>query len=137
MAIDALGQPPDQPLGALLQRAAGQVAGRYVGRVVAEIDGSVVATPEQRHALARITREATSNAMRHGGAGRVELHLARDGGRWRLVLRDDGHGFDVDGARAASTGYGLTTMRERALALPGTFEIRSTAGRGATVEVTW
>lgn len=136
-AIDALGQAPDQPLGDLLQRAARQVAGRYAGRVVVDIDDSVLATPEQRHALARITREATSNAMRHGGAERVELQLARDGQRRRLVLRDDGHGFDLDEARATGTGYGLTTMHERALALPGTFEVRSSEGRGTTVEVTW
>ncbi|QNN53138.1 sensor histidine kinase [Nocardioides mesophilus] len=135
-AVDALGRSPDEPLGLVLHRAARQVAERYGGRVVVDLDDSVDADAEQRHALVRITREAVSNALRHGRADCVVVRLARDPSGRRLVVEDDGQGFDT-GASTSSTGYGLTSMGERAAGLPGAFELRSVPGKGTTVVVTW
>jgi signal transduction histidine kinase len=135
-AVDALGRRGDEPLSEMLSRAARQVADRYGARLDIDLDPSVTADTEQRHALLRITREAVSNAIRHGGAGRVCLRLRRDAEGSRLLVEDDGTGFDVDEA-SRSTGFGLTSMRERAAALPGSFEIRSGPQGGTTVGVTW
>ena len=135
-AIDALGHSPDEPLGFVLHRAARHVAERYGGRVFVDVDDSVDAEPEQRHALVRITREAVSNAIRHGSAGSIRIRLGRDERGRRLVVQDDGRGFDPAGVTSGA-GYGLTSMRERALALPGAFEITSRPGEGTTVGVTW
>jgi signal transduction histidine kinase len=135
-AVDALGRSPAEPLGFVLHRAARQVADRYGGAVLVDLDGSVEVGHSQRHALVRITREAVSNALRHGRAGAVCIRLTRDADRCRLVVEDDGRGFDPVTARF-STGYGLTSMRERATALPGMFDISSVAGRGTAVTVTW
>ena len=135
-AVDALGRSPDEPLGFVLHRAARQVAERYGGRVVVDLDDSVDADPDQRHALVRITREAVSNAIRHGSAGSIRIRLVRDQDRRRLVVEDDGRGFDV-AAVSGGTGFGLTSMRERALGLPGGFDLSSVPGRGTTVGVTW
>lgn len=135
-AVDALGRSPDEPLGYVLHRAARQVADRYGARVVVELDDAVDADEAQRHALVRITREAVSNAIRHGRADSVRIRLARDSGTRRLVVGDDGRGFD-DETAAGGTGYGLTSMRERATALPGRFTLTSSPGGGTTVEVTW
>jgi signal transduction histidine kinase len=66
----------------------------------------------------------------------VRLRLVRDGQGHRLLVEDDGKGFDVE-ATTRGPGYGLTSMRERALALPGTFDIRSVPEQGTTVGVTW
>jgi signal transduction histidine kinase len=134
-AIDALGRGSDEPLGFVLHRAAQQVAERYDGHVVVDLDDSVEVDASQRHALVRITREAISNALRHGKAQTVFVRLLRDQGRHRLVVQDDGAGF-APGAASGSPGYGLTSMRERALGLPGSFELDSSPG-GTTVAVTW
>jgi signal transduction histidine kinase len=136
-AIDALGHTSAEPLGVVLARAAGQVADRYGGHVAAELDHSVTADDEQRHALVRITREAVSNALRHGRAGRVELAVLRDAHARRLVVRDDGTGFDVAATAGRTAGYGMVSMRERARALPGTLTIDSAPGRGTEVGVEW
>lgn len=134
-AIDALGRDTRDPLGVVLHRAAHQVEQRYGGTVVVDLDESMDVDDDQQHALVRITREAVSNAIRHGDAGSTSIRLVRvDGGR-QLVISDDGRGFDPQ-ARAAS-GYGLVSMRERATALPGSFEVRSAPGTGTTVLVTW
>ncbi len=135
-AVDALGHDTREPLGYTLHRSARDVAERHGGRVVVDLDDSVRADQHQRHALARITREAVGNALRHGNPGcvRVTLQATPDGGR--LVVVDDGHGFDV-GSAPGACGYGLTSMQQRALALPGTFALESEPGGGTTVEVTW
>lgn len=136
-AVDALGRNPDEPLGFVLHRAARQVAERYDARVDVDLDDSVTADHEQRHALVRITREAVSNAIRHGAAERVCLTVVRDQDRRLLVVSDDGRGFDVVAVSGAATGYGLTSMEERARALLGSFRIESAPGSGTTVAVTW
>ncbi|MEW1954392.1 ATP-binding protein [Terrabacter sp. NPDC080008] len=136
-AIDALGRSTDEPLGFMLHRAARQVADRYHASLEVELDDSVHADDEQRHALVRITREAVSNAIRHGRAERVRLCLQRDDQRRQLLVRDEGAGFDPATVKRNSTGYGLTSMEERAAALRGSVCIDSAPGRGTTVAVTW
>jgi signal transduction histidine kinase len=136
-AIEALGHRSEEPLGFVLHRAARQVAERYDGRrVVVDLDDSVHADQRQLHALVRITREAVSNALRHGQARSISIRLSRAGTTRRLSIEDDGCGFDA--ARLSdSTGYGMTSMRERAEALPGCFHVDAVPGRGAIVEVSW
>ena len=134
-AIETLGSDDDLPLGLLLHRAARHVAERYGGHVVVDLDVSVDATPEQGHDLVRITREAVSNAIRHGQARNIGIGLLRHHERRRLVVHDNGRGFDPD--TSESTGYGMTSMGERAQNLPGTFQVVSAPGRGATVVVEW
>jgi signal transduction histidine kinase len=135
-AVDALGRSPEEPLGFVLHRAARQVADRYGGHVQVDLDDSIEVPHVQRHALVRITREAVSNAIRHGRAASVCIRLDRDADGCRLVVQDDGRGFDPS-AVGGSTGFGLTSMRERAAALPGTCDISSDLGRGTAVTVTW
>ena len=52
------------------------------------------------------------------------------------MVEDDGGGFAA-ALLPESTGYGMTSMRERAEGLPGTFRVDTTPGRGTIVEVTW
>lgn len=135
-AVDALGRDSAEPLGYQLHRAAREVAARYGGRVAVDLDDAVEADQGHRHDLARITREAVGNAFRHGRASCVQVVLKRTSTSRRLVVQDDGGGFDV-ALTTDGSGFGLTSMRERAEALPGVLEVRSTPGRGTTVEVTW
>lgn len=135
-AVDALGRGSEEPLGYALHRAARDVAERHRGQVVVELDDAVDASPSQRHALTRITREAVSNALRHGGADRVHLTLESQSGARRLVVQDDGRGFELS-EQLTGMGYGMTSMRERAVGLPGRFVVESSPGQGTTVTVAW
>ena len=65
----------------------------------------------------------------------MEVRLASADGRTTLEVTDDGGGFDPDRTRPGSS-MGLGSMRERAQALGGTFQVRSRPGEGARVEVT-
>ena len=84
----------------------------------------------------RIAQESVTNALKHAAAKtiRVELHL--DAQALKLVVRDDGRGFDPAGVFVLVGGhYGLLGMRERAERLGGNLEVSSAPGAGTEVRV--
>ena len=86
--------------------------------------------------LLRIIQEALSNVRKHAGAGSTTVSLELAGDELRLEVKDDGRGFDPDSpARTGWPRFGLQTMRERAHALGGTFELRSSPGAGTSIVV--
>ena len=67
----------------------------------------------------------------------VTLHYEDD--RVRLIVQDDGRGFDPDAPRqtnASGGGFGLISMRERARLLGGELRVESSPGKGTLVEAT-
>jgi PAS domain S-box-containing protein len=82
--------------------------------------------------LLRVLQEALANARRHSGARRVRVSLRTEDDAVCAEVSDDGSGFDPD---AASTGVGLSAMRERVEALGGKITIRSRPGEGTRVIV--
>jgi len=82
----------------------------------------------------RVAQEALSNAARHSGAGRVEVHLRRAGSDGVVLeVADDGRGFAFD---ESQRGLGIAGMRERALLIGAELTIESRPGRGTTVRLT-
>lgn len=81
-------------------------------------------------AIFRIAQEALANALRHGGATRVQARLGRAGQRVLFSLRDNGRGFDLQAVRE---GYGIRGMRERAAEVGGRVDVSPSPGEGCTV----
>jgi signal transduction histidine kinase len=135
LAIASLAHTPGESLGSALTRTAERIASRAGGIVRIDLQEGVEVEAAVRSDLLRIVREATTNAVRHGGASEVLLTLT---GGEAVVLRiaDDGVGFRPDGAAAGShSGFGLTSMQERAARAGGRLRVRSDPGRGTVVEV--
>lgn len=87
--------------------------------------------------LYRITQEALTNIAKHASAKDVSIILEKPDGEVRLIVEDDGRGFD---ATAVTVGrkqrrLGLISMRERAALVGGTVLIESSADHGTTVYV--
>jgi two-component system NarL family sensor kinase len=82
--------------------------------------------------LFRIAGEALTNVRRHANARTVDVALTGRGRNIRLMIADDGEGFDV---RAPVEGFGIEGMRERARLVGGTLVLRSRKGRGTRVMV--
>jgi signal transduction histidine kinase len=77
-----------------------------------------------------VAREAVSNAMRHGGATELRIHIDRLADGARLIVADNGGGFDPE---IAARGMGINNMEARATDDGGTFEITSSP-HGTTIE---
>jgi len=84
--------------------------------------------------LYRVAEEAVTNAVRHGWAERVCIRLTATDAAVRLVISDDGRGFDLALARAGS-GIGLFMMQERASLAGGEFTIESEPAAGTRIQV--
>lgn len=85
---------------------------------------------EREIAIYRVVQESITNAIRHGGAARIEVKLERDGEAVVTTIADDGSGFTPE---RAEFGFGIVGMRERAQLAEGRLEIASEPGAGATV----
>jgi signal transduction histidine kinase len=92
--------------------------------------------PEIEVALLRTAQEALTNIAKHAHATRVGVTLSYIGDVVTLDVRDDGIGFArdcADGVPGERGGFGLTAMRQRALALGGKLEIESEIAGGTAV----
>ena len=86
----------------------------------------------------RIVQEAITNIIRHAAASRVWVEVQQTPQEYRLVVRDDGIGFNIKAAREhAVQGHslGLLGMQERAQLAGGQFEIKSGKKGGAELTV--
>jgi signal transduction histidine kinase len=83
--------------------------------------------------LLRIVREAITNAANHGASEHVRVILERSDAL-RLVIEDDGCGFDPDRRRAAG-GFGLQSMQERADRVGAVLSVDSVPEHGTRVAV--
>lgn len=131
MALDDLGLVP-------ALRAYGQELGQRAGL---EID--VVAFGEERRldrsleaALFRMVQESLTNVERHAQAKSVQVRIDMGASEIRVVVRDDGQGFDVAAVEQSSGGrFGLVGMRERARLIDGRVDVYSTPGGGTRVTI--
>ncbi|HEV2461145.1 MAG TPA: GAF domain-containing sensor histidine kinase [Ktedonobacterales bacterium] len=97
--------------------------------------------------LYRIAQEALTNIGRHASARCVALALETVPERIRLVIEDNGQGFDAgdvgtpDQERSerdpggGSGRYGLIGLNERAKLLGGTLRLESSPGTGTRIEI--
>ena len=88
---------------------------------------------EVRENLLRIVREAITNAASHGASEHVRVSLERDE-QLRLVIEDDGCGFDTERENAAG-GFGLQSMQERAASVGAVLSVDSVPEHGTRVAV--
>ncbi len=82
----------------------------------------------------RVVQEALTNVARHAQASSVEVALAVRDTSLRIIVADDGLGFDPR-ATCGRTRHGLHGMRERVMLLGGTVDVQTTLGRGTRIEV--
>jgi signal transduction histidine kinase len=92
---------------------------------------------EIERAVYRIVQEALTNVARHARASTVSVTLSVDAGALHVAIDDDGTGFDVADAEQPGRrrGFGLLSIRERALQLGGSVLVTSGTADGTHVRV--
>ena len=88
------------------------------------------------HAILRIIRELSINAVRHGHATQIKIAGSFDEERLLFSVEDNGGGFDPAAAPGVRQGhFGLQGIRERVRALNGTMTLQGKPGRGTYVSI--
>ncbi len=132
-AITVLSAAQPQSLACAVAQTAEDLGERLDLAVHLELSDDIEIAGDVTENLLRILREAMTNAAKHGASSQVTIRLQRDDGV-RLVVEDDGCGFDPD-ATSLSRGFGLLSMRERAESVGGLLNLDSAPSCGTRVEV--
>ena len=89
--------------------------------------------------VARILQEALVNIRKHSHARNVLVRFDTQDGNWRLVIDDDGRGFDFEGrvhlAELDTQHRGPLVIKERVRTIGGELVVESGRGRGARLEI--
>ena len=88
---------------------------------------------EYRRPLFLIFKEAVSNVARHSGATAVSVRLTLEGQALKLMVQDNGGGFDTS---ARLEGEGIGSVRKRVRDLGGSTSWKSDPGQGTCFEAT-
>ncbi len=97
------------------------------------VEGDAPAVPpETARAAYRIVQESLRNAVRHSGARVATVALRVADTVLAVSVQDDGKGFDSNAKTVH--GLGLASLRERALCVGGSADVRSRPGVGTTVD---
>lgn len=87
--------------------------------------------------LYRVLQEACRNVIKHANASRLDIILSYEEKKLKLVVKDNGNGFDTTGgmenSKKQAHSFGLSMMKERVKLLGGTIQIQSAVGEGTTV----
>ena len=78
--------------------------------------------------LFRIVQELANNSLKHANANAIHIFLDSLDDKIRLLFRDDGKGFDMDGAPAK--GLGLKNIENRAKMIGAETQLVTAAGNG-------
>ena len=125
----------DMPVAQLLRNAVEATEGRANLRVTLTLHGDGVPPPELHTAIYRVAQEALNNVVRHSGATQASVELQTEPTRVRLLVHDDGRGFDPG---SASPGHlGLRSMQERAAEVGAQLRLVSAPGEGTVVILDW
>ncbi|WP_456446273.1 sensor histidine kinase, partial [Thiolapillus sp.] len=91
---------------------------------------------DQINMIFRIVQEGMNNASKHAFANRLMVRLIAKAGETTLEIEDDGLGFDLKSEKIGE-GFGLSSMRERAMLTGGSMTIDSMPGKGTRLRVAW
>jgi len=122
-------------LETLLPQLADAFTGRTQIPVEVTVSGNHSIPAEVKVAFYRITQEAFNNISKHASATEVMLTCEQQPDAVRLLITDNGRGFDT--AARPTEQMGLAIMQERASAIKAQFELSSQPGAGTQLVLCW
>jgi signal transduction histidine kinase len=92
-------------------------------------------SPEVRHNLFLVVKEALNNVVRHARASEANFQLTTTDEQLHIVLEDNGCGFERPSESVSADG--LRNMRQRMEEIGGNFELDSLPGKGTKVSLSY
>ena len=90
---------------------------------------------EAQISIFRVVQEWLNNVVKHARASTARLTVRRDPTAVRMILEDDGVGFDPAAVMSRTGSFGLANLRERVRLLGGTLKIDTAPGKGTRLSV--
>jgi PAS domain S-box-containing protein len=112
-----------------------QTYGTETELVLPEVDQKISIPANVEVQLLRITQEAFTNIRKHARAKNASVALTLEPEHLRLVIADDGVGFDSQSLPVSHHSFGLGVMSARAQEVNGKVDVQSTPGTGTRVTV--
>lgn len=97
-----------------------------------------IENPDERYApnveltIYRIAQEALNNILKHSEASEFNLQLLQNDNRVKLMISDNGKGFDTE-LEIKGKGFGLLNMKQRAENIGGSFKVDSSEEYGTLI----
>jgi PAS domain S-box-containing protein len=136
MLLELRGDPPEQvPIAQLLRHLVEAAEGRASVDVQLTMRGDAPLAPALHVAVYRIAQEALNNVTRHAKASKAWVDLIMEPDAVRLVVGDDGRGYEPSDFDPGHMG--LRLMRERAEEAGAELGMVTELGRGTVVTVDW
>jgi PAS domain S-box-containing protein len=111
-----------------------EIEGRHgINTLFSEGDMEAPISEDMRAILFRNVRELLNNVVRHANASLVSVRMQQDGAWTKLIVEDNGVGFDPESASQGVSregAFGLFSIQERMSDLDGSLEIISQPGQG-------
>lgn len=109
-----------------------QIEKRYALKAECIVSGSEEPMDDDVSAiLFRSVRELVTNVIKHARATRVNIRVNQDHDRVKIIVRDDGAGFDaISQSLKTEGGFGIFSIKEQMADLGGSLEIVSEPGQG-------
>jgi len=126
-------------LASSLDHLTSHLSRSWDAKVVARVEPSdLTVTDGMEDDVVRITREAVANAVRHGGARKIDINVRQSDDRLDIAIADDGRGFAFGGRMAngelASYAGRPRSLHDRVLGMGGAMTVNSSKS-GATLEI--
>lgn len=97
------------------------------------LDDDITVPPGMELQVVRIIQESLANVRKHAKATKASLEVRKRDGKLSITVSDDGIGLPDAPRKTDFPRFGLSTMRERAESIRGTFSIESSRGGGTVV----
>ena len=134
-AISELSDTSSASLREALQAVGAELGSRFQIAIAVDVGQETALSRAEQDHVSRITREAISNAARHGQAKNVVVTLKQAPCGTVLRVSDDGRGIGQEPGRGSGDGFGLGHMRDRAAVLGGRLVVRPRRAGGTDLEV--
>ncbi len=85
--------------------------------------------------LVLVIQETVNNSVRHSGAYSISVHSILENDEWKIMVKDNGKGFDTVSAFQKKDSYGLQHMQERAETGDFVYEIKSVIDEGTQTTI--
>jgi signal transduction histidine kinase len=125
----------EEPLVAALVRLATTLQSETGITTVVESTSQHRLDLAQEIAMLRVAQSGLANIRQHSAAEQVRISVTNEDGNLRMVIADDGVGFDPSRRTGSDSGYGLAAMRSRLSELGGSLDV-TTSEAGTTLTAT-